>query len=74
MLVARGELEPDNPAHERLHEILRIDRPRRCSRRLQQCRESQTDWVRPIVHFEILARDPQLQRSVLRGAVQLADR
>ena len=26
-LVARGELEPDNPAHEPLHEILRIDRP-----------------------------------------------
>ncbi len=26
-LEARGELEPDNPAHDPLHEILRIDRP-----------------------------------------------
>jgi aminoglycoside 6'-N-acetyltransferase len=26
-LVARGELEPDNPRDDRLHEILRIDRP-----------------------------------------------
>ncbi len=26
-LVGRGELEPDNPVHDRLHEILRIDRP-----------------------------------------------
>lgn len=26
-LVARGELEPDSPAHDRMHEILRIDRP-----------------------------------------------
>jgi aminoglycoside 6'-N-acetyltransferase len=26
-LVARGELEPDSPAHARLHEILRLDRP-----------------------------------------------
>jgi aminoglycoside 6'-N-acetyltransferase len=26
-LVARGELEPDNPTHDRLHEVLRIDRP-----------------------------------------------
>lgn len=26
-LVARGELEPDNPIDDRLHEILRIDRP-----------------------------------------------
>lgn len=26
-LVARGELEPDNPIDDRAHEILRIDRP-----------------------------------------------
>jgi aminoglycoside 6'-N-acetyltransferase len=26
-LVARGELEPDSPRHEPMHEILRIDRP-----------------------------------------------
>jgi aminoglycoside 6'-N-acetyltransferase len=26
-LVARGELEPDNPVDDRSHEILRIDRP-----------------------------------------------
>jgi aminoglycoside 6'-N-acetyltransferase len=26
-LVGRGELDPDNPAHDRLHEILRLDRP-----------------------------------------------
>ena len=26
-LVAQGELEPDNPAHGRMHEILRVDRP-----------------------------------------------
>lgn len=26
-LVARGELEPDNPQHDPMHEILRIDRP-----------------------------------------------
>ena len=26
-LVARGELEPDSPSHEPMHEILRIDRP-----------------------------------------------
>lgn len=26
-VVARGELEPDNPIDDRLHEILRIDRP-----------------------------------------------
>ena len=26
-LVAQGDLEPDNPAHDRLHEILRVDRP-----------------------------------------------
>ena len=26
-LVARGELDPDNPTHERMHEVLRIDRP-----------------------------------------------
>lgn len=26
-LVARGELEPDNPVDDRAHEILRIDRP-----------------------------------------------
>ena len=26
-LVAQGELEPDHPAHDPLHEILRIDRP-----------------------------------------------
>ena len=26
-LVARGELDPDNPVHGRLHEVLRIDRP-----------------------------------------------
>lgn len=26
-LVARGELEPDSPRHDPLHEILRIDRP-----------------------------------------------
>jgi aminoglycoside 6'-N-acetyltransferase len=25
--VARGEMEPDNPAHGRLHEIFRLDRP-----------------------------------------------
>ncbi len=25
--VARGDLEPDNPNHDRLHEVLRIDRP-----------------------------------------------
>lgn len=25
--VARGELDPDNPIHDRLHEVLRIDRP-----------------------------------------------
>jgi aminoglycoside 6'-N-acetyltransferase len=27
-LVARGELEPDNPIDDPLHEILRLDRPR----------------------------------------------
>jgi aminoglycoside 6'-N-acetyltransferase len=27
-LVARGELEPDNPIDDREHEILQIDRPR----------------------------------------------
>jgi aminoglycoside 6'-N-acetyltransferase len=26
-LVARGELEPDNPIDDRLHEVLRLDRP-----------------------------------------------
>ena len=26
-LVARGELEPDGPDHDRMHEILRLDRP-----------------------------------------------
>ena len=26
-LVATGDLEPDNPAHDRRHEILRLDRP-----------------------------------------------
>jgi aminoglycoside 6'-N-acetyltransferase len=26
-LIARGELDPDNPIDDRLHEILRIDRP-----------------------------------------------
>ncbi len=26
-LVARGELDPDNPIHDRWHEVLRIDRP-----------------------------------------------
>ena len=26
-LVARGDLEPDNPVHDRMHEILRLDRP-----------------------------------------------
>jgi hypothetical protein len=26
-LVARGELEPDNPIHDPMHEVLRIDRP-----------------------------------------------
>jgi aminoglycoside 6'-N-acetyltransferase len=26
-LVARGELDPDNPIHDRAHEVLRIDRP-----------------------------------------------
>jgi aminoglycoside 6'-N-acetyltransferase len=26
-LVARGELEPDSPRHEPMHEVLRIDRP-----------------------------------------------
>ena len=26
-LVARGEMEPDNPTHARMHEVLRIDRP-----------------------------------------------
>jgi aminoglycoside 6'-N-acetyltransferase len=26
-LVARGELEPDSPSHDPMHEILRIDRP-----------------------------------------------
>ena len=26
-LVARGDLEPDNPVHDRRHEILRLDRP-----------------------------------------------
>ena len=26
-LVARGELEPDNPIHDRMHEVLRLDRP-----------------------------------------------
>jgi aminoglycoside 6'-N-acetyltransferase len=26
-LVARGELEPDNPTDDRMHEVLRIDRP-----------------------------------------------
>jgi aminoglycoside 6'-N-acetyltransferase len=26
-LVARGELDPDNPIHDRSHEGLRIDRP-----------------------------------------------
>ena len=26
-LVARGDLEPDSPGHEPMHEILRIDRP-----------------------------------------------
>ena len=25
--VARGEMEPDNPIHDRMHEVLRIDRP-----------------------------------------------
>jgi aminoglycoside 6'-N-acetyltransferase len=25
--VARGELDPDNPIHDRSHEVLRIDRP-----------------------------------------------
>jgi aminoglycoside 6'-N-acetyltransferase len=25
-LVARGEMDPDNPVHERMHEVLRIDR------------------------------------------------
>lgn len=27
VVVARGNLEPDNPAHDPLHEILRTDRP-----------------------------------------------
>lgn len=31
-VVARGELEPDNPIDDRLHEILRLDRPGRDSR------------------------------------------
>ena len=26
-LVARGEMDPDNPIHDRMHEVLRIDRP-----------------------------------------------
>ena len=26
-LVARGEMDPDNPIHDRSHEVLRIDRP-----------------------------------------------
>ena len=26
-LVARGEMQPDNPIHDRMHEVLRIDRP-----------------------------------------------
>lgn len=26
-VVARGELEPDSPEHDRMHEVLRIDRP-----------------------------------------------
>ncbi len=26
-LVARGEMDPDNPLHDRMHEVLRIDRP-----------------------------------------------
>jgi aminoglycoside 6'-N-acetyltransferase len=26
-LVARGEMQPDNPNHDRMHEVLRIDRP-----------------------------------------------
>ncbi len=26
-LVARGEMDPDNPVHPRMHEVLRIDRP-----------------------------------------------
>jgi hypothetical protein len=26
-LVARGEIEPDSPRHESMHEVLRIDRP-----------------------------------------------
>lgn len=26
-VVARGELDPDNPIHDRWHEVLRIDRP-----------------------------------------------
>lgn len=26
-VVARGDLEPDSPSHDRLHEILRADRP-----------------------------------------------
>jgi aminoglycoside 6'-N-acetyltransferase len=25
--VARGEMNPDDPAHDRMHEVLRIDRP-----------------------------------------------
>lgn len=30
-LVARGEMEPDNPIHDRMHEVLRIDRPTEAS-------------------------------------------
>ena len=30
-VVARGELEPDNPAEGRAHEVLRLDRPRSVS-------------------------------------------
>jgi aminoglycoside 6'-N-acetyltransferase len=26
-LVARGEMEPDAPGHDRMHEVLRLDRP-----------------------------------------------
>ncbi|HUS42462.1 MAG TPA: GNAT family N-acetyltransferase [Ilumatobacteraceae bacterium] len=26
-LVARGEIDPDKPTHDRMHEVLRIDRP-----------------------------------------------
>jgi aminoglycoside 6'-N-acetyltransferase len=28
-LVARGEMDPDNPEHDRSHEVLRLDRPSR---------------------------------------------